>query len=682
MAPMRQPATLLDHLPGGLAVLTMPGLEYELANPAYRELVAPAGDPIGRPLAEVHPDLAAALAAPIAEVARTGAPAEARDVPLPPRRPEEPATRWATFRLRAVPAERGRGPAVLVEADETTWLVIARTRLQALIALASDLDDGSPSLKETMERVATSSRDLLGADGAFVLLADSDQLRFRGTIAFEGRGVEVTADAADLPAGAEAMARREPVALRPETAGGLEAIWLRAAAKESALCDPLHAAGRPLGLLYLTWNGLAASSRVDLKFAAAVGAACSMVIRRGRILQREREAHLASQRATERLELLSESGALLTGAVDWTSVVRTTAQLALGYLADAVVVDLVGPDGVLRREAQEVSGNPPPPSVVPPGREVESPSIRDALVTRRSRRIVLPAHGGAAESGDPELVTLDELRATSCIIAPLVIRGQAAGVLTMVRRAPSPPHEPEDVDLATELARRAAVALDDARLLAAAADEAAARDAFLAAAAHDIRSPLTALRLQVEALARSTGVTDRARPRVARLRSALDRMTRRVEQALDAAGAGRRAPLARVPFDLADEARAVVTRVEDERGPKAPRVRVVAPDPVPGRWDRERVDAIFTNLIAVATKRGGEGVEVRVTPAARGGRIEVRRPGAEDDAAAPHGQAAARWEDLEVGIWIARRFAEAHGGQVRIVMLPNVGARYLVDLPG
>lgn len=677
-------STILDTVPVGVAVLRAPDFEYELANPAFLELIGADGDPIGRPLVEAHPALVAPLASRVADVARSGEPLEVEDVPLPDGRADGPPRRWATFRLRALPEEPGRGRAVLVVANETTGYVVGRARAEALAAIAADMGEGG-ALADLLGRAAAKARELLGADGAFVLLGDADYPCFRGTVEVGGGArVEVTADAADLPAGALAMDRREPIVFGLDTAGGLEAAWLRKAGKASALCAPLPSVGRPLGLLYITWTTGPPVPPADVGFAAAVALACSLSVQRARTLRREREARLASHRATVRLELLAESGALLTGAVDWPAVVRTTAQLGLGYLADAAVLDLVAADGVLRREAMEHAGDPPPRSSLPPlHREEESPALRDALDTRRARRIVVPAGGVAVETGDPDLVTLDALGATSCIIAPLVIRGRAAGVLTLLRRAPSPPHEPEDVLLATEIARRAALAFDDARLLAAAADEAAGRDSFLAAAAHDLRSPLTALRLQVETLERSGSVAARGRTRVARLRSSLERLARRVEQVLDAARASPRgALLEREPLDLAALAREVVTRAMQERGRDAAAVRVVAPKPVPGRWDRLRVEGIVANLIAVAAKRGGERVEVRVRPEERGGRIEVHRPGVQDDAAAPHGQAAAEYEDLEVGVWIARRFAEAHGGRLTVVHLPRVGARFTVDLPG
>ena len=92
----------------------------------------------------------------------------------------------------------------------------------------------------------------------------------------------------------------------------------------------------------------------------------------------------------------------------------------------------------------------------------------------------------------------------------------------------------------------------------------------------------------------------------------------------------------------------VVARVTRERARDAAAVRVVAPDRVPGRWDRSRVEGIVANLLAVAAKRGGKLVEVRITPEEHGGRIEVHRSGAESDAVAPHGQPAAEYEELEV----------------------------------
>lgn len=678
-------STIFDTAPVGIAVLRAPALEYELANQAFLELVGAGDDPIGRPLAEAHPALAGPLAPKVVDVARTGWPLEAEDVPLPTGGAGVSPGRWATFQVRALPDEAGRGRAVLLVAHDTTGAVIARVRAEALAAIAAYVGNGGAP-RSLLQRAAAKARELLGAARAFVLLADAAPGRFRGTVEVgDGLRVEVTADAVDLPAGSQAVDRREPVVFGLDAAGGLEAAWLRAAGQASALCAPLPSARRPLGLLYLTWTTGAPPPAADVAFASKIAAACSLIVQRARILRLEREARRASHRATARLELLAESGALLAGAVDWRAVVRTTAELALGYLADVAVLDLIAEDGVLRREAVVHAGDLPAPFSVPAADrgEVASPAIRDALVTRRTRHIVLHGRETAGEADDPDLVALDALGAASCIVAPLVIRRRPAGVLTLVRRSPSPPHEHEDVVLATEIAHRAAIALDDARLLAAAADEAAARDAFLAAAAHDLRSPLTALRLQVETLGRSGSVATRGRPRVERLRSSVDRLARRVEQVLDAARAEPRgAPLEREPLDLAALAMEVAARVTRERARDAAAVRVVAPDRVPGRWDRSRVEGIVANLLAVAAKRGGKLVEVRITPEEHGGRIEVHRSGAESDAVTPHGQPAAEYEELEVGVWIARRFAEAHGGQLRVLRLPHVGVRFTVDLPG
>jgi K+-sensing histidine kinase KdpD len=571
---------------------------------------------------------------------------------------------------------------LLVVAEETTARVVATCRAKALADIASDLADQG-GLQLLLERAATKARDELRAHGAVLLLADSDA-RFRGAVELgDGRRVDVAARAADLPSGGDAIRRREPVPFRRATAGGLEATWLRTGGAERGLCAPIPGAGGSLGLLYFTWIDDAPVTPADLSFAAVVASACALAVQRARVVRREREARHASRRATQRLELLAESGALLSGAVDWPTVVRTTAQLGLGYLADIAALDLVAADGLLYREAMEFAGDPP--ALRPPAaarHEVQSPVLREVLATRRPRRIVLAQRAEPDDGVDPDLTVLEALGATSCIAAPLVLRGHAAGVLTLLRRAPSPPHEAEDVALATEIARRAAIAFDDARLLAAAADESAARDAFLAAAGHDIRSPLTALRLQVRAIERSASVGERARPWVARLVTTVDRLARRVDQVLEAARLGPRGtPLAREPLDLAQLTREAVAGATRERSPREPPVAVIAPAPVPGLWDRSRVEGIVTNLLAVAMKRGGTTLEVRVTQEPRGGRIEVLRPGV-PDAPLHHAETAAAHEHLEVGVWIAQRFAESHGGQLRTARLPNGGARFTVDLRG
>ena len=82
---------------------------------------------------------------------------------------------------------------------------------------------------------------------------------------------------------------------------------------------------------------------------------------------------------------------------------------------------------------------------------------------------------------------------------PLIARDLPLGALTLVS---SSPHHfgPADVELAVELGRRAAMAIDNARLMKETQRAVRLRDEFLSIASHELRTPLTSLQLAVESL--------------------------------------------------------------------------------------------------------------------------------------------------------------------------------------
>src|SRR5581483_11782436 len=93
-----------------------------------------------------------------------------------------------------------------------------------------------------------------------------------------------------------------------------------------------------------------------------------------------------------------------------------------------------------------------------------------------------------------------------------VIEGRLAGAIAFA----APPHRNytrSDLDLAEELARRAALAIDNARLYRHAREALAARDEFLSVAAHEIRGPTNAIHMAVQSV-RQAKVPEDALPKV------------------------------------------------------------------------------------------------------------------------------------------------------------------------
>ena len=161
---------------------------------------------------------------------------------------------------------------------------------------------------------------------------------------------------------------------------------------------------------------------------------------RERLRSAERESAGEAARRQARLDFLVGVGEVVVSSTDSDATLRRVAELAVRDLADWCAIDLRDEDGSLRRLV--VAHVEPRPAIGEPGTEPE------ALVRR------------VAEGARPETVS-DPLPA---VAVPLHVRGRTLGVLTLVRAAPGTAYGADDVALAYDVARRAALAVDNARL--------------------------------------------------------------------------------------------------------------------------------------------------------------------------------------------------------------------------
>ena len=197
------------------------------------------------------------------------------------------------------------------------------------------------------------------------------------------------------------------------------------------------------------------------------------------------------------LKFLAEASAELASVNDYASTLDRIARLAVPRFADWCAVDMQQPDGSLRRVAtahvdpgkecllHEMHERYPPDPLAPVGTWHVLRSGRGDLVPEISDEML---DAGAA---DPQLrEMLRQLGMRSYIGAPLNTRGRTLGVLTFITTRSGRRYGPDDLALAEDLARRAAVAIDNAQLLAAMRESDRGKDEFLATLAHELRNPL------------------------------------------------------------------------------------------------------------------------------------------------------------------------------------------------
>jgi signal transduction histidine kinase len=243
------------------------------------------------------------------------------------------------------------------------------------------------------------------------------------------------------------------------------------------------------------------------------------------------------------------------------------------------------------------------------------------------------------------------------------------------------------------------VAEERERLLEDRRQAVAARDQFLAVAAHELRTPLATLAMLVDhlivpplphATTEPGGVVVQKR-QLAMVKRQVDRLTALVVEMLDVSRiTDGRLQLSLGPVDLRDVIREVLDRFAPEIQRCHVTVRVNAPDPAPGIWDAARIDQVITNLISNALKYGaGRPIEVSVRVEASQAVVVVRDHGIgipEDEQSKIFGPfarvvAAKHHAGLGLGLWIAQQFVQASGGRIKVNSRPGQGSTFCVELP-
>ncbi|ATB44716.1 ATP-binding protein [Corallococcus macrosporus] len=291
---------------------------------------------------------------------------------------------------------------------------------------------------------------------------------------------------------------------------------------------------------------------------------------------------------------------------------------------------------------------------------------------------------------------LDALGLRSALSVPLRGRSGLLGVLSLATQG-ARTLGPVDLSLAQELARRAGLSLENARLLREVQDAVRLRDEFLVVAAHELRTPLTTLRLQLGSLL-SPATRERLGAMPPEVETRLERSMRQVlrlgtlvEGLLDVSrlGAGD-VVLSLERFELAELVSEVVERYGAEAAAAGSPVRLTCEAGLWGRWDRLRVEQAVAALVSNALKFApGHPVEVAVTRVGRMGRVQVddRGIGITEDQVKHiferFGRAVSSrsYGGLGLGLYLVRRSAEAHGGRAWAGPREGGGARFTLDLP-
>lgn len=423
-------------------------------------------------------------------------------------------------------------------------------------------------------------------------------------------------------------------------------------------------------------------------------------------LAEEKAARAAAEQATYRLSFLAQASVALAGSLDPSAITRELAGLCVPFLADVCALTLAGQQN--DSASTEVAWMSPDPQLGLVRRSVANiglPWLDEATnrvlksggaTTFRSGSLDAAMGGGQHPLHASDIGAAIDFTINSLTIVPLSARGRTLGALLLGVGPSGRQIDSDASSMATDLAGRASVALDNAQLYAKIQEEDRRKDEFLAMLAHELRNPLAPISNAIYVLQASDKDPSKRDWAIGVIGRQLKQLVRLVDDLLDVSR------ITRGKIDLKietiDVGKVVAAAVETSR-PFIDAFEhtlnvLLPPEPLALKGDFARVSQILANLINNAAKYTEKGGRVSLTAALEGTEVVFRvrdtgmgippellshifEPFTQLDQTLDRSQGG-----LGIGLTLVRRLVEMQGGRVFACSEgPNRGSEFAVRLP-
>lgn len=330
------------------------------------------------------------------------------------------------------------------------------------------------------------------------------------------------------------------------------------------------------------------------------------------------------KQAEETLNILAETGAVFTSSLDYETTLRSLAQVVLPLLADYCIITMLTGEA----EAQQMAA-----AHVLPEKEalllelgeiyeydLENPRSPMAQVLKSGQAILTTEVSAdtptSITSANRPLAIYALLSPKSYMVVPLVARGRVLGAILLAMSESTRRYGPRELAVAEEVARRAALALDNALLYQEAREAIRVRDQFLSIASHDLKTPITSVKgytdLLLRRAEREQSLSERDLRALHIINEEAARLNRLVESLLDVSRIQTdRFLVDRHPVDLC----ALIKRLIEIFQPSLSKhsLRLQCPDePLLVEGDELRLEQVFQNLLQNAIKYSPAGGQVEL----------------------------------------------------------------------
>jgi PAS domain S-box-containing protein len=409
------------------------------------------------------------------------------------------------------------------------------------------------------------------------------------------------------------------------------------------------------------------------------------------------------KQAEARIRFLSDASDALTSSLDYQATLEHMARLAIPFLGDACIIDLASDHqdvskavvahidadqqallAEMRQHYPPVwSGTHPAAQVLRSGQSLVAVDIPQTTIDRH-------------QYDSRHRAMIEQLSPRSFMMLPLVVRGRTIGVLSLYATLIARHYTSDDLALAEELARRAAIALDNAQLYGEAQEAIREREAFLAIASHEVKNPLTALLGRSQMLRRRLARRDDSARELSDIDIVIEsaqRIDRMLSELLDAARVvGGQLSIAPAPLDLGSLVKQVAARIQ----PSAPNhpIKITQHASMPSiAGDASRLEQVFHNLLSNAIKYSPAGGAIEVEIAIHDARIRVTVTdgglGIPPDAL-PYlfkrfyrvsRTSTQQIAGTGIGLYVVKEIVTSHGGTIDVSSTEGVGSTFTIYLP-
>jgi signal transduction histidine kinase len=476
----------------------------------------------------------------------------------------------------------------------------------------------------------------------------------------------------------------------------------------SCVMVPMVVRGEIMGVISLMrGEGREPYRKTDVETAGELAHRAALAIDNARLYREAR-------RREGTMRFFAEASTLLSSSLDHVSICERLAHLVVPSFADWCGVELAE-QGELRsiaiahvdsgkvEAARQMRLRYPPDPASARGPHAVLRTGRPELISEVTEAMAL-----RGARNEEHLGFIRDLGLRSLLIVPLMAGGRPIGVLNLVWAESKRRYGTEDLETMRELGRRAGLAVENARLYNEARAAVKLRDDFLSIASHELKTPLTSLRLKVDGILRIAAKPEKAPADLAKLTARVQgvdkqvgRLTELVDALLDVSrAAAGQLQLRLEDVDLVAAARSIAERFKDDLASAGCSLSVVVTGQVGrhegtqaeihGRWDRLRLDEVITNFLSNAIKYGaGKPIQIRLSATETAATLEIEDHGigiSPDDQQRLFERFARvvspeHYGGFGLGLWIVKLLVEAMGGKVSVRSSVGAGSVFSAELP-